>query len=174
MFKKVCAAIHEQHPEAQILPAFGFSWGEGLNQMMPFAEGAYISCCCDDTVPVPGWFDAGRAMLDSGSMPASRYWNGDGSPVHPVDEMPHGEPLGWCRSFLLTPKIYEAVGPFINATWYADWDYSERLIAAGIPIHACDGFSFIHLDGSREWLTPEEDSRQRREYEASHVRQGIA
>ena len=174
MLDKVTAAITEQLPDAEIITRVSKSWGEGLNEMIPQAAGEYLSCCCDDTVPVPGWFEAGRAMLDSGVMPASRYWNVDGSPVHPVDEMPHGEQLGWCRSFLLTPDIYELVGPFIDATWYADWDYSERLVAKGIPILACDGFSFIHLDGIREWMTPEEDIRQRREYEASHARQGIA
>ena len=24
------------------------------------AKGRYLSCCCDDTVPLPGWFDAAR------------------------------------------------------------------------------------------------------------------
>jgi GT2 family glycosyltransferase len=112
-------------------------------------------------------------MLDEGVEPASRYFTRDGDPVHPVDVMPHGERVGWCRSFLLTRELYERVGPFIDATWYSDWDYSERLVAAGVPILACDGFSFTHLDGPREWLTGAEDARQRAEYEASHRRQGI-
>ena len=93
--------------------------------------------------------------------------------MHPVDEIPGGVPVGWCRSFLLTREIYERVGPFIDATWYADWDYSERLVAAGIPIVSCDGFAFTHLDGPRGWLTAAEDARQRAEYEASHRRQSI-
>ncbi len=185
MLLQVTAAIRVEHPDAEILITEGRSWGAGLNALLAppgsvnrliigQATGDYISCCCDDTVPQEGWFEAGRAMLDSGVEPASRYFTVDGDPVHPVDEMPHGETVGWCRSFLLTREIYERVGPFIDATWYADWDYSERLIAAGIPIRACDGFSFTHLDGPRGWLTPAEDARQRAEYEASHRRQGIS
>lgn len=173
MLNQVTEAVREQHPTAQILSAVVTSWGKGLNKMMPSAVGDYVSCCCDDTVPQEGWFEAGRAMLEEGCEPASRYFNLDGSPLHPVDEMPHGETVGWCRSFLLTSEIYREVGPFIDATWYADWDYSERLVAAGIPILACDGFAFTHLDGPRDWHTPAEDARQRAEYEASHRRQGV-
>lgn len=173
MIDQVRAAIEEQLPDAEILTVYGYSWGEGLNQLMRVAKGNYISCCCDDTVPLPGWFDAGRAMLDEGFEPASRYLRPDGTPLHAVDELPHGEEIPWCRSFLLTPQMYREVGPFIDATWYADWDYSERLVKAGIRILACDGFSFTHLDGDRGWLTPEEDARQRAEYDASHRRQGI-
>lgn len=173
MLAAVQAAIRREHPDAEIMTIAGYSWGEGLNRLIPQASGKYLSCCCDDTLPQPGWFEAGRQMLDWGAEPASRYWTVNGYPVNPVDEAPHGMPVGWCRSFLLTPALYEQVGPFIDATWYADWDYSERLVAAGIPILACDGFSFTHLDGPRAWLTPMEDSRQRAEYEASHRRQGI-
>ena len=171
---QVQEAIRREHPTAELLVIRGHSWGMGLNLLAAVAQGEYWSCCCDDTIPQPGWFEAGRAMLDSGSEPASRYFNVDGTPLHAVDEMPHGERLPWCRSFLLTPHIYSEVGPFIDATWYSDWDYSERLIAAGYPILACDGFSFTHLDGDRAWNTPAEDARQRSEYEASHQRQGIA
>lgn len=173
MLARVKEAIYAEHPDAQIFVVENSSWGKGLNFAAELATGRYWSCCCDDTVPQPGWFEAGRAMLDTGVEPASRYFNVDGSPVHPVDLMPHGEPVGWCRSFLLTPEMYREVGPFIDATWYSDWDYSERLVAAGYPILACDGFAFTHLDGSREWNTPAEDARQRAEYEASHRRQGI-
>lgn len=173
MLFQVTAAIRAEHPDAEILVLEGHSWGEGLNRLIARAGGEYLSCCCDDTVPQEGWFEAGQAMLDSGAEPASRYFTRDGGPLHPVDLMPHGEPVGWCRSFLLTREVYERVGPFIDATWYADWDYSERLVAAGIPVLACDGFAFTHLDGPREWLTAAEDRRQRAEYEASHRRQGI-
>jgi len=174
MLHQVKTACEQTVPGCEVLVVYGFSWGEGLNQLATVAKGDYWSCCCDDTVPLPGWFDAGRARLDAGMEPASRYFNADGTPLHAIDDAPDGLPIGWCRSFLITPQMYDAVGPFIDATWYADWDYSERLVAAGWPIVATDGFAFTHLHGSREWLTPEEDRRQRAEYELSHLRQGIA
>jgi len=173
MLHEVKTACEQTAPGCEVLVVYGYSWGEGLNQLATVAKGEYWSCCCDDTVPLPGWFDAGRARLDAGSEPASRYFNPDGSPLHPIDDAPDGLPIGWCRSFLITPQIFAEVGPFIDATWYADWDYSERLVKAGYPIIATDGFAFTHLDGPRGWLTPEEDERQRREYEASHIRQGL-
>jgi GT2 family glycosyltransferase len=82
--------------------------------------------------------------------------------------------LPWSRGYLLTPAIYEKVGPFIDASWYVDFDYSERLIAAGIPIVACDGYSFTHLDGERDWHTAVVDDQERRLWEASREARGVA
>lgn len=173
MLAQVVAACEQTVPGCEVLTIRGFSWGEGLNRLAKKATGKYWSCCCDDTIPLDGWFEAGRARLDEGAEPASRYFTMEGTPVHPIDEAPDGLAIGWCRSFLLTPALYAQIGPFIDATWYSDWDYSERLVAAGWPIVATDGFSFMHLDGKRGWLTPEEDARQKLEYEASHRRQRI-
>lgn len=173
MLATVTATVKRQYPAAEILVARGGSWGAGLNFLAQYAAGSYWSCCCDDTVPIDGWFDAGRAMLEQGCEPASRYFTVDGEPLHLSDAAPHGEPLNWCRSFLLTPEMYEQVGPFIDASWYVDFDYSERLIAAGWPIRACDGFAFTHLAGSQEWNTPAEDARGRALYEQSRRQRGL-
>lgn len=175
MLDEVRTAIVLQLPDAEILTCEGFSWGEGLNLLAMTAKGEYLSCCCDDTVPLPGWFDAGRAMLDEGYTPASRYLNVDGSPLKPgTDDAPHGSVVAWCRSFLLTQEIFREVGYFIDATWYADVDYSERLRASGREILACDGFVFTHLNGERDWQTAEVTSGELDAYHESHRRQGIA
>lgn len=158
----------------EVLEVVGYTWGEGLNRLAEVAQGDYWACLCDDTVPLPGWFHAGRTTLDSGCMPASSYVTVTGDPLRPGwDDAPHGTRLDWCRSFLLTPALYGEVGPFIDATWWADIDYSERLVKHGWPILACDGYRFTHLDGERDWNTPEENERQRLAYEESHRRQGI-
>ena len=173
MLFQVVAAVKAEHPDAEVLTIEGHSWGEGLNRLIERASGDYLSCCCDDTIPHEGWFEAGRAMLDEGAMPASRYFTVDGIPLRDVDDAPHGFEVGWCRSFLLTPQIYERVGPFIDTSWYVDFDYSERLTEAGIPVRACDGYSFTHLAGPRHWLTATEELRQRAAYEASRRRRGV-
>lgn len=174
MLHTVRSAIESQLPAAEILTVEGFSWGEGLNLLAMVAKGTYLSCCCDDTVPVAGWFDAARAMLDEGYEPCSQYLNVDGSPLRPgTDDQPHGTPLPWARSFLLTQEMFREVGPFIDATWYTDIDYSERLLKAGYEIRACTGFSFTHLNGDRDWQSPEVDAQEREQYAASHARQGI-
>jgi hypothetical protein len=171
---RVEQAVRFTVPQAEILTVEGKTWGAGLNELIPLARGAYVSCCCDDTIPVQGWFDAGRKTLDAGMMPASRYLNPDGSPLRPGwDDAEHGARIPWCRSFLLTHQLYETVGPFIDATWFADIDYSERLVLAGRPVVACDGYSFVHLDGERDWQTGEVTAREEEAYKESHRRQGI-
>jgi len=174
LLAQVFEALHETVPDAQVLVLEGVTWGEGLNRLAERATGAYWSCCCDDTVPLPGWFEAGRTMLDEGYEPCSRYLNPDGSPLRPgTDDMAHGSPVAWARSFLLTPAIFAQVGPFLDATWYADIEYSERLHAAGWHILACDGFSFTHLDGERDWQTPEENAREQALYDASREARAV-
>lgn len=165
----------------------GGSWGTGLNEMAErllkasnrgldmFTYGYWFTGC-DDIVPHVGWFDAARAMLEGEhASPASRYFHPDGEPLNPAaDLLPHGTPMTWCRSFLLTPAIYQEVGPFIDATWYADIEYSERLDAAGWPIRACDGFSFTHLDTTlRDWRTDKVAAAELAEYERSVARRNI-
>jgi GT2 family glycosyltransferase len=150
----------------ELVTVTGGSWGDGLNRLASIARGAYWLCACDDIAPDHGWFEAARVMVDEGLTPATRYYDVAGQPLRAgVDDAPHGTPIAWCRSFLLTPAIFTEIGPFIDATWWADIDYSERLTESGRPVTACDGFTFTHLDGPRDWLTDEEHERQRVLYE---------
>lgn len=173
MLRIVSATYVAQYPDAEILTVAGKTWGAGLNDLIPKAKGDYLLCACDDTLPHGGWFEAGLATLLEGKEPASRYFTKTGEPLHPRDLRTHGEPVEWCRSFLLTPEIFEAVGPFIDATWYADIDYSERIQDAGWPIVACDGFAWTHLDGERDWQTEEESAREMGCYLESHRVRGV-
>ena len=147
----------------EILTITGHTWGEGLNQLAKKAQGEYWLCCCDDTVPAYGWFWNAKIMLDGGVFyPASAYFHPDGTPLHPMDEYLHGTPTGWCRSFLLTRELYEECGPFMDATWYTDIEYSERISHTGREIVACKGFDFTHLGSERDWLTPEVQAEEER------------
>lgn len=176
MLRIVSCAHVAQHPDCEILTTTGYSWGEGLNQLAKKAKGDYWLCACDDILPHQGWFYAARAVVDQGLTPATRYWDMDEEPLRPgTDDAVGGSRVDWCRSFLLTEEIYSDVGPLIDATWYADVDYSERLRESGREIIACDGFSFTHLDGDRDWLTEAEDHRQWRLYqESQEVRRAVA
>ncbi len=162
--------------EAQGVDVFtieGHTWGQGLNEIAwhVASDFDYLSCACDDTVPHPGWFTAARELLDEGLTPASRYFHPGGEPLNPdADLLPHRAPMAWCRSFPLTPELFAAVGPFIDATWYADIDYSERLAAIGRPVVACDGFSFTHISDERDWRTLEVAEAELAAYEASCAR----
>ena len=165
LLAQVTDAFLEQGAD-EVLTVEGMSWGSGLNDLAERAKGDYWLCACDDILPHAGWFDAARPMVDFGLTPATRYFTTDGAPIRPgTDDAPHGTVIDWCRSFLLTSEIFQEVGPFIDATWWADINYTDRLRASGREITACDGFSFTHLEGPRDWLTPEEEDRQRNLYE---------
>lgn len=153
----------------ELLTVEGHTWGTGLNVLAEQARGAYWLCACDDIEPLdPMWFSAARVMVDADLTPATRYFNVAGEPLRPgTDDAPHGTPIAWCRSFLLTPAIFREVGPFIDATWWADINYSERLHSASRPVTACDGFSFTHLNGPRDWLTDEAHARELATYEGA-------
>lgn len=154
----------------RVLIKWGCSWGEGCNQLARIAGDRYryLLLACDDTLPHEGWFEAARPVVDADRTPVSRYLTPDGGPLRPgTDDAPAGTALPWSRSFLITPAIFAEVGPLIDTTWYADFNYSERLAEAGRPLLAVDGFTFTHLESSRDWLTPAEDNRQRQVYEAA-------
>lgn len=171
MLERVKAAFFEQIPDIQILTISGLSWGAGLNALAPQAIGDYWLTCCDDTIPWPGWFEAARSIVDGGKQPAVRYFEQNGEPNNSeFDLAEHGALLTWSRCYLLTPQIFETVGPFIDASWWVDNDYSERLIAAGFEIVACDGFCFTHLNGDHDWASSEEVARSRKAYEESSQR----
>lgn len=150
-------AYADEHPDAQLIITDRYSWGEGCNQLAAEATGDHWLLACDDIVPVAGWYDAALEMLETGVVPMSHYWTPEGEPLNPkYDGLAHGTPVDWTRTFFLTPGLYREIGPLLDATWYTDLDYSERLIAAGWPIQACDGFSFLHLHGERDWATEAE------------------
>ena len=163
---QVTAAYKDQHgDDVEVLTILGYSWGTGCNLLAAEAKGDYLLCATDDTVPWEGWFEAGRPLVDEGYCPASRYLHPDGTPLHTRDERPHMADVDWTRSWLITPQVFREIGPMIDATWWADIDYSERMIAAGYPIVGCDGFAWTHLPTERDWLTPDEEQRQREVYE---------
>jgi hypothetical protein len=170
MLAQVVEGFEADTVEVEVLTCEGRSWGGGVNELAGGARGGYWLTCCDDTVPLPGWFRNARVMLDGGAMPASRYLDLEGRGLKPeIDEAPHGTPLPWSRSFLWTPGLYERLGPMLDLTWWTDIEYSERIVDAGIPIRACEGFSFTHLAGERTWLTDEEHDRQRETYEQARA-----
>lgn len=153
----------------------GKTWGEGCNALMgrPLLPSDYFLLGCDDAVPHLG---AVQAAVDfhkqTGDLPGCRFLQ-DGEPMDPsYDARPHGEETPWCRLFLLTQSIYNAVGPLLDLTWYTDIDYCQRLNEAGYRIRMCDGFTFDHLDPPRTWAVDGEVERQRAVYHEACVAAG--
>lgn len=156
----------------EILTISGTTWGEGCNQLARAASGDVLFLGADDALPAdPLWFSNALAVLEQRQIPAARFLDRRYHPINPqVDAAPAGVEVGWTRLPLLYADTFREVGPLLDATWYADHDYSERLTAAGWPIVAAPNFSLVHLDGDRGWLTEAEHERSQRLYEAA-VRQ---
>lgn len=150
----------------------GYTWGEGCNRIASLCCGGgyytdpdYLVFAADDCVPRPGALKAAvDHWLTTGTIPGARFYQ-DGQPLAAgFDDLPAGTATTWTRLFLLTPEVYRQVGPLLDISWFADFDYSDRLAEAGYPITVCDGFAFDHLDGERTWAVDGEVDRQRRVY----------
>lgn len=152
-------------PDAEILTVSDLSWGAGLNLLAARSSGDLLLLAPDDAVPSPGWFEAAYGFLTRGIAPGARYLRPDGSGEVDKDEFPDGTPCTWTRLFLLQRSLFERLGPMIDTTWWADIEYSERIVDSGIPMQTCWGFSFSHIDGDRSWNTEVEERRQRELYE---------
>lgn len=154
-------------PGSQICVTMGEqSWGAGLNKLTSEdADHDWLLFAPDDAVPKPGWLEAALAMWEDGFFPCARYLDSTGKGVHANDELPHDTPVTWTRLFLLPRALYDELGPVIDATWWADIEYSERIVDAGYACRICYPFAFTHLDGDRSWLTPEKEAEQRATYQ---------
>lgn len=167
MLAQVIAAYSAEGHDVRVI--YGHTWGGGCNALAETETADYMLFACDDKLPRLGWFDHAKAMLDSGAVPQSRNLTYSGFPLHELydDALGAGEYSDWTRDFFLTPAIWRQVGPLLDTTWYTDIEYSARLNAAGWALRVCDGFTFTHLDGPREWRTQAVDARERQIYEAA-------
>lgn len=145
----------------------GGSWGGLHNQLCRahLSDSDYLLLANDDCPIHPGAIGAAVAHLRRGEIPGCRFLTVDGEPLDPsYDAKPAGEETPWTRLFLLTPGIFEKVGPLMDLSWFVDIDYCQRLREAGFRITMCDSFTFTHLDAPRTWATPEVVAAQREEY----------
>lgn len=161
-------------PGCKILTVEGRSWGAGLNELTAMTDSEWLLFAPDDALPHPGWLEAAMGFWSRGWFPAARYLDLEGEPCHGQDGLADGEPVTWTRLFLLRRELFERLGPMIDATWWADIEYSERIVDAGFSCHSCGGFVFTHLDGDRSWLTEAEETRQRLVYEARVREKSVA
>ena len=152
----------------EILTTCLYTWGGGVNHLGPFAKGDYVALVPDDVLPCPGLFGTAAEAIDEGVIPVGRYFHENGEPLHEhIDLLQDGDPGPWSRCFILPADTFREIGAMLDATWFADIEYSERLSAAGWRFEARAGYYFEHLDSERDWLTDEEQERSRSLYEQS-------
>lgn len=137
-------------------------WGAGVNHLLEHATGEVILAASDDAVPRWGWYEAGLAALRRGMMPRARLFEQgrDGNPR--FDQAPDWDPLDFSAFIFLERRVWEQVGPVQPSTWYVDVEYSQRLIAAGIPVVARHGFDWDHLNLPRHWYRRELEPEYRK------------
>lgn len=153
--------------EHEILTTALHSWGGGINELRTRAKGDYLLFAADDATPHDDWYHSGRFCLATDRVPAARFITPLGYPQAWQDEAPDELPLHWTRFPFLPATLADEIGPLLDLSWFVDFDYSRRIEAAGWPIVAWPGFTFTHHDAPRDWLTPEEQERQRAEYLAA-------
>ena len=152
----------------EILTTSVYTWGEGCNYLMTRAKGETVALVPDDVLPCEGLYTNAKRDLDHQVMRLGRYFHENGQPLHEaMDLLEHGCSYPWSRCFMLPTETVLQLGPMIDATWYADIEYSERLTAAGWRIEARNGYWFTHLEAPRDWLTDEEEQRSRDLYDTA-------
>lgn len=153
--------------EHEILVTSLHSWGGGINELRTRAKGELLLYAADDATPHDGWYQAGMKALAVGRCPAACFLTEHGSPEAWQDQAPDGFELHWTRFPFLPASVADQIGPLLDLSWFVDFDYSRRIEVAGWPIVARDGFTWTHHDAPRDWLTAEEQRRQRAEYLAA-------
>ena len=159
----------------EILTTNLYSWGEGCNYLMTRAKGEHVALVPDDVFPCEKLYTRAKYALADRVMPLGRYFHENGQPLNEaIDHLDDSKPYPWSRCFLLPFDTAKLLGPMIDATWYADIQYSERLIDAGWKIEARRDYWFTHLEAPRDWLTPEEEQRSRDLYDNAKLQKGTA
>jgi len=158
--EQTIAAYHDltpQHVELEVrVSNEGLTLGAAWNRLAADTVSPIVLLGPDDMAPHPGWWQAGVQSLVRRRVPQPLCFRVSGEPVHAVhDTLGQGAQSTWARFFLLWRPWLKRVGPFLDASWFIDLDYSDRLTAAGHPVAVESGFRFTHLDAPRDWLTPE-------------------
>ena len=152
----------------EVLTTSLYTWGEGCNYLMTRAKGDTVALVPDDVLPNAELYEKAVQGFADKVMPLGRYFHENGQPLHPtIDHLDHGQSHPWSRCFILPTEIVLQLGPMIDATWYADIEYSERLIEHGWTIRAHKDVFFTHMEAPRDWLTDEEETRSRELYETT-------
>jgi hypothetical protein len=166
MLREVKKAYIEQNVY-QVIWVSGMPGGQAYNHLAKIAivnrglENHILMMAADDQIPQEGCIQAAVDCLNGGNIPCNRLCEGDVGFRPEYDQAPEGQELNWSRTIFIPAKVYEEVGPLIDElSWYIDYDYSNRLIAAGHKLVSCPGFKMHHLHGDQSWLQNGEAQRQ--------------
>jgi len=120
----------------------------GWNTGMKLARANYITILGDDTIVHEGWLEALKQAMD---MPQAGLAN-----IY-VEHLPQGagivENYKWFSHacVMLTKKTIARVGYYDQDTYYPcnweDWDYSTRVMKAGLKLYVNYGCSIQHREG---------------------------
>lgn len=120
----------------------------GWNTMLKLARANYITILGDDTIVHAGWLEELQKAMD---MPQAGLAN-----IY-VEHLPQG--MGIVENFkwfshacvMLTKKTIARVGYYDQDTYFPcnweDWDYSTRVMKAGLKLYVNYGCSVQHKEG---------------------------
>lgn len=121
----------------------GTAWNAGIVE----SRGDYILLTADDLEPQPGWWTAGKNMVDSGFLPSALILNSDRS-VQSCGDTTHKVPTGTVVNIARVPlasrKQMAAIYPILPIHYSSDDWFSHRGRLAGWQSMVCLDYCFVH------------------------------
>ena len=138
-------------PRARVIVVEGFdncgaAWNAGASEAHDYD---YLHFTADDIEALPGWFEAARALADSGRLAAPLILNTDlsvqscgGAFGEPIPE--DGSPAAFCTVPFLTPAMWAAIGPVPEIHYGTDNYVTMRAHQNGWPAVNCHAYRLVH------------------------------
>lgn len=121
----------------------GTAWNAGIEE----ARGDYILLAADDLEPFPGWFEAGKSVVDGGMLPSALILNSDGSVQScgdSTERVADGTVVSIARIPFASRKQMAAIYPILPIHYATDNWFSHRGRLAGWQSVVYSGFRFTH------------------------------
>lgn len=131
------------------------TYGTAANIGAHEAVGEYIHFSADDIEPLPGWYYAGKKVVQEGKIPAPQMVDYDGV-LHRGHEAEGIEvEYGVCP--LLHIAQWELIGPTIPIHYYSDNWIGYKAYKFGWPVVITHAYQFIHHIGTEGNTSKQED-----------------
>lgn len=146
---RTVALYRERTTNVEILTSTdGSSWGEAINLLTKQASGDYLHLSADDSWPASdGWWQPAIEAVNAGHVACPRVVNMDGSLQSCGAwrrEMDDWEPFSFSRWPVFSREMWDAVGPCIPTTGYADVYLSQRASEHGWTPVVRRGYELVH------------------------------
>jgi hypothetical protein len=121
----------------------GMAWNAGIER----AQGEYVLIAADDLTPSSGWFEAGKSVVDEGSLPSALILNPDGTVQSCGDKtyrVADGTRASIARIPFASLEQMQFIAPILEIHYATDNWFSHRGRLNGWESVICTDFCFTH------------------------------